>query len=161
MPALFPQGRVRGFGSGALSILVPLAVVALFGLAAFSLGIGFAVAVIDERAVAPAFVLTGLVLLACVWRMSRLQEARPVLAVLKRLVTRDFFPISGGVSKRHLVAVYYARPRLGDPKPFDPYFVAICDCGWVGPSRDTGESALHDAYEHDSNVDEDVMRPLG
>jgi hypothetical protein len=34
--------------------------------------------------------------------------------------------------KVHAVAVYDTRPLADDPKPFEPYFVAICECGWVG-----------------------------
>jgi hypothetical protein len=63
--------------------------------------------------------------------------------------------------KVHAVAVYDTRPLADDPKPFDPYFVAICECGWVGLARESSEEAFKDAYDHDTNVSEEIERPVG
>lgn len=61
----------------------------------------------------------------------------------------------------HLVAVYDTRPAPSAPPAFDPYYVAICDCGWAGPSRQSSEEAFHDAYTHDTHVQEKIQRPIG
>jgi hypothetical protein len=63
--------------------------------------------------------------------------------------------------KAHAVAVYDTRPLPDDPKPFEPYFVAICECGWIGETRGSSEEAFKDAYDHDSNVSEEIQRPVG
>ena len=63
--------------------------------------------------------------------------------------------------KQHRVAVYDTRPAPGDPKQFDPYFIAMCDCGWVGLGRDGSAEAFDDAREHDANVAPEVVRPIG
>jgi hypothetical protein len=51
------------------------------------------------------------------------------------------------------------------PKPaFDPYFVAHCDCNWVGPpqtGRDAERDAFADARAHTPNVRAAVVNPLG
>lgn len=57
---------------------------------------------------------------------------------------------------RHVVIVYDARPLPDDPKPYEPYFVAICECGWLGEPRDSSEEAFRDAYKHDPNVAEEM-----
>jgi hypothetical protein len=61
----------------------------------------------------------------------------------------------------HAVAVFDTRPLPDDRKPFEPYFVAICDCGWVGDIWGTSEEAFKDAYHHDLNVSEEIQRPVG
>jgi hypothetical protein len=57
----------------------------------------------------------------------------------------------------HAVAVYDTRP-LPDDKQFDPYFVAMCDCGWVGRAWKSSEEAFKDAYEHDPNVSKEIRQ---
>jgi hypothetical protein len=47
-----------------------------------------------------------------------------------------------------------------------PYFVAYCECGWVGPAYDADtpaaqDQAFRDARQHGTNVASDVERPLG
>lgn len=66
-----------------------------------------------------------------------------------------------------------ARPHAAEvwhvidsgPKPsFDPYFVAQCDCTWVGPTRtgpDAERDAFADARAHTPNVRDAVVNPLG
>ena len=61
----------------------------------------------------------------------------------------------------HRAAVYDTRPLPDDPKPFEPYFVAICECDWLGGFHATSDEAFADAYRHTPNVDGDVKRPLG
>jgi hypothetical protein len=50
--------------------------------------------------------------------------------------------------KQHRVAVYDTRPLPDEPDPYEPYFIAICDCGWVGAPHDTSEPASAEAYDH-------------
>ena len=61
----------------------------------------------------------------------------------------------------HHAAVYDTRPIPGDKNQWDPYFVAICDCDWLGDIRESSEEAFHDAYGHTVNVDEELKRPVG
>ena len=61
----------------------------------------------------------------------------------------------------HRAAVYDTRPIPGDENQFDPYFVAICDCDWLGDIRASSEEAFSDAYRHTENVDTDLKRPVG
>ena len=63
--------------------------------------------------------------------------------------------------KEHHAAVYDTRPNPGDKEQFDPYFVAICECDWLGDIRESSEEAFRDAYGHTENVDEEVKRPVG
>jgi hypothetical protein len=46
------------------------------------------------------------------------------------------------------------------PQPPSPYFVAICECGWVGGIHSTPEKAFEDARAHTPTVDAEVRRPL-
>jgi hypothetical protein len=41
-----------------------------------------------------------------------------------------------------------------------PYFVAICECGWLGDIHDIEQPAFADAKAHHSNVVPEVQRPL-
>src|SRR4051812_42109526 len=61
----------------------------------------------------------------------------------------------------HRVAVYDTRPAADDPKPFEPYFVAICECDWLGETRDSAVNAFADARAHSDEVDSDMKRPVG
>jgi hypothetical protein len=63
--------------------------------------------------------------------------------------------------KHHQVAVHDTRPMPDDPEPFEPYFVAICACGWLGETRQSSEEAFRDAHDHDTNVSEEIVRPVG
>jgi lysylphosphatidylglycerol synthetase-like protein (DUF2156 family) len=68
-----------------------------------------------------------------------------------------------------------ARPKPHDPgdqirvweiREKEPYFVAYCDCGWVGTAYDTTDpdardKAFRDAREHGTNVAPEVEHPLG
>lgn len=53
-----------------------------------------------------------------------------------------------------MVSVWYVNvPGQGGP----PYYVARCDCGWVGmPDEDTEESARLEASRHSDQVRPDV-----
>jgi len=62
--------------------------------------------------------------------------------------------------KTHDLAVYDVRPDPADPKnQFEPYFIALCSCGWVGDGKDTGDEALADARTHKLDVDSVIRVP--
>jgi hypothetical protein len=61
----------------------------------------------------------------------------------------------------HHAAVYDTRPIPLDKNQFDPYFIAMCDCDWIGETRETSEEAFVDAYAHTPNVDDAMKRPVG
>jgi hypothetical protein len=64
-------------------------------------------------------------------------------------------------TRKHNIAVYDTRPRAGDKHQFDPYYVAVCSCGWIGnPSKDV-EEANHDARVHVPGVNPPLHRPVG
>ena len=57
--------------------------------------------------------------------------------------------------------LHQARPIPGDRIEPEPYFVAICNCDWMGDSRQSSEEAFLDAYAHTANVDHEVRDPVG
>ena len=57
--------------------------------------------------------------------------------------------------------LHQARPIPGERSEAEPYFVAICNCDWMGDSRDSSEEAFKDAYSHTPNVDHEVRDPIG
>jgi hypothetical protein len=59
----------------------------------------------------------------------------------------------------HNVEVHDVRPEV--PGEYEPYFVAICSCGWVGDIRDSADKAFGDDRRHAPTVSEDVKRPVG
>ena len=61
--------------------------------------------------------------------------------------------------KPHRVAVYDTRPEVVGE--FEPYFVAICECGWLGDTHATAEPAFSDAHAHAPDVAPEPIRPLG
>ena len=63
--------------------------------------------------------------------------------------------------EEHNVEVHDVRPSPDRPEDFEPYFVALCDCDWMGDIRSSSEEAFRDAHGHSPNVSEDVQRPVG
>lgn len=61
--------------------------------------------------------------------------------------------------KEHNVEVHDVRPEV--PGEYEPYFVAICDCGWLSDTYGSAEEAFRDAHGHSSTVAEDLKRPVG
>jgi hypothetical protein len=53
------------------------------------------------------------------------------------------------------------RPAPGQEEPYEPYFIAICDCGWVGKDFSTSADAFDDARQHSPLVSEEIRRPVG
>lgn len=76
-------------------------------------------------------------------------------AALAKSVRLWPFEDSDARSKRHEVNVVFA-----DPEGIDPYYVAICDCGWLGKFHTSQAPAFDDARSHTPNVKSEVERPL-
>ena len=55
----------------------------------------------------------------------------------------------------HVVTIVY-----GHPVGSEPFYLANCDCGWVGNSVGTEDEARADAAEHSPKVRREVERPL-
>jgi hypothetical protein len=64
-------------------------------------------------------------------------------------------------SDSHHVIVYDVRPFPGDAKQFDPYFVAICECDWLGDVQSQPAWRFEDARKHSPDVEAQVKRPVG
>ena len=62
----------------------------------------------------------------------------------------------------HLVHIYDVRPDPNDAKhQFEPYFMAGCDCGWIGAIRSSSDEATLEGYDHDPSVAPGLERPVG
>jgi hypothetical protein len=69
-------------------------------------------------------------------------------------------PLAG--TGEHLVHIYDVRPDPNYPDhQFEPYFMAGCDCGWVGEVRSSSDEATLDGYAHDPSVAPGLERPVG
>ncbi len=84
----------------------------------------------------------------------------PVMAI--RVLRRDAGPREHRPSDP--VEVWHVRDRSRRPA-FEPYFVARCECGWVGDTHDESDDdadskAFADARSHGSNVKPDVAYPM-
>ena len=63
--------------------------------------------------------------------------------------------------QEHNVAVHDVRPPPDEQEDFEPYFIAICDCGWIGDGRFSAEESFRDAQGHSPTVAEELRRPVG
>jgi hypothetical protein len=69
-----------------------------------------------------------------------------------------------GIDPLSVVALdwlHQAKPIPDERSEPEPYFVAICNCDWMGDSRESSEEAFTDAYAHTPNVDHEVRQPVG
>lgn len=62
--------------------------------------------------------------------------------------------------ERHLVELHDVRSPVTDLNPVEPYFAAICSCGWVEAPLVDEDEARERARRHSSNVDPVVKHPL-
>lgn len=69
--------------------------------------------------------------------------------------------IFGRQPKEHLVEIHDVRPDPARPEKFEPYFAAICSCGWVDASLDSEGAARTSASKHNPNVSAELRRPVG
>ncbi len=56
-----------------------------------------------------------------------------------------------------MALVLLADPRDGS---YTPYYVAVCDCGWLGDTVPDAASAYEQAHEHAEQVDPEVRDTL-
>ena len=80
---------------------------------------------------------------------------RPRFLVPPRLRTRE------GREAGHEVVINDVRVPPDRADDYEPYFIAICSCGWQSDERATDEEVRSAALEHSSNVRREVERPLG
>ena len=59
--------------------------------------------------------------------------------------------------ERHPVSVFHIDPP---DKDYEPYFLAMCDCGWIGDFHDAAEPSFADARKHSPQVEPEIQRPL-
>ena len=78
-----------------------------------------------------------------------------------RWVVRPSQRPATAASGEHRVEVHDVRPLPDEKDPYDPYHVAICDCGWVGDAVGTSGEAFEQARAHSSVVSDEVRRPVG
>ena len=62
--------------------------------------------------------------------------------------------------KTHLVQIWDVKPRPGEEQ-FDPYFIAMCPCGWIGTGVHSERESRSNALTHSSTVEDNVRYPLG
>lgn len=64
-------------------------------------------------------------------------------------------PASRMPKKEHRVKVvnYVGPPEM--------YFLAICECGWMGDFHDNGDAAFEDARGHSAVVEEEIDQVVG
>jgi hypothetical protein len=125
--------------------------------AAFLLATG-AAALGDRMAVASVLLVAmGVVLVALAWWLYRTSE----IEIPKSWERGAMFFGFRRPATVHRVAVYDVHPAQADQDQFDPYFIALCECGWVADARTSSGQAFDDAYGHDpNNVDKEVKRPV-
>ncbi len=79
---------------------------------------------------------------------------RPRFLVPPRLRTAE------GRERLHDVSVMDVRPALGEDA-YEPYFIAVCECGWTSDPVATEAEAHSAGGEHASTVRPGLERPVG
>jgi hypothetical protein len=95
-----------------------------------------------------------------------LQAAVVTYVLLIIVAALAFFPIAVLRLSRRKPHAPDDQIRVWRVKDKQPYFVAYCDCGWVGDAHDADgpraqDSAFRDARRHGTNVAPEVEHPLG
>jgi hypothetical protein len=123
---------------------------------------------------AAGWALSVLFIIAFIWTHSVSRDAEDAGPPKAGVVTYLLLVIVAAVAFGLIAAVREARPKPHRPddrirvwsiRDKQPFFVAYCDCGWVGPSHDTDEpdaqdNAFRDARGHGTNVAPEVEDPL-
>ena len=60
----------------------------------------------------------------------------------------------------HEATVHDVRAPAEHADEFEPYFIAMCSCDWVGEAKASEPEARLEAQQHTANVREEVERPL-
>lgn len=110
-----------------------------------------------------------------VWTHPRHRDDASTTPLEVAVVTYSLIIIVVAVCLFPVVVFKLSRPTTHDPgdqvrvweiRDKEPYFVAYCDCGWVGTAYDASEpdardNAFRDARQHGTNVAPEVEYPLG
>ena len=116
-----------------------------------------------------------LFVIAFVWTHPVSRDAERAVPLHAGVVTYLLLIVTAAVAFLPVAILRFARPtphRPGDRirvwhlRDKKPYFIAYCDCGWVGSPHDAEEpdardSAFRQARKHGTNVASDVEDPLG
>jgi hypothetical protein len=95
-----------------------------------------------------------------------LEVAVVTYSVIVVVVAVCLVPIALRISSRPSKHDPDDQIRVWELRDEQPYFVAYCDCGWVGTAYEAGapnaqDDAFRDAREHGTNVAAEVERPPG
>jgi len=63
--------------------------------------------------------------------------------------------------EEHRVEVHDVRPLPDEQDPYEPYCIAICECGWVGEAFASSGEAFEEARKHSPLVADQLRRPVG
>jgi hypothetical protein len=138
---------------GSLTYGSPTYLAGLFGVAAVASAVRG-----QMGGVVVSVVLAGLIL-ATPRLLGRFRAAHPKKDREPVACEKDVaWPVP---DSKHRVAVHDARPLPTEEEQWDPYFVALCSCGWLAEPRDSAEAAFRDAAGHDANVAPMPIRQLG
>ena len=117
----------------------------------------------------------ALFVVAFVWTHPRHRDDESVTPLEVAVVTYCLIIVVVAVCLVPVALLRLSRPRVHhsndqvrvwEVRDKEPYFVAYCDCGWVGTAFDVTDphaqdNAFRDAREHGPNVASDVEHPLG
>jgi multisubunit Na+/H+ antiporter MnhB subunit len=122
-----------------------------------------------------AIVWSGLFVVAFVWTHPRHRDDEFATPLEVAVVSYCLVIVVVAVCLVPVAVLIPARPashgtrdriRVWKVDDEEPYFIAYCDCGWVGTAYDVTdpearEKAFRDARAHGTNVAPDVEQPLG
>jgi len=117
----------------------------------------------------------GLFVVAFVWTHPRHRDDEFTTPLEVAVVSYCLIIVITAVAILPVAVLRLARPATHDTNDRirvwkvddkEPYFVAYCDCGWVGSAVDATDphardKAFRDAREHGTNVAPEVEHPLG
>ncbi len=117
----------------------------------------------------------ALFVVAFVWTHPRHRDDESVTPLEVAVVTYCLIIVVVAVCLVPVALLRLSRPRVHhsndqvrvwEVRDKEPYFVAYCDCGWVGTAFDVTDphaqdNAFRDARQHGPNVASDVEHPLG
>ena len=117
----------------------------------------------------------ALFVVAFVWTHPRHRDDESVTPLEVAVVTYCLIIVVVAVCLVPVALLRLSRPRVHhsndqvrvwEVRDKEPYFVAYCDCGWVGTAFDVTDphaqdNAFRDARGHGPNVASDVEHPLG
>ncbi|HEU0212885.1 MAG TPA: hypothetical protein VFR13_02285 [Jiangellaceae bacterium] len=118
---------------------------------------------------------SGLFVIAFVWTHPRHRDDEFTTPLEVAVVSYCLIVVVAAVCLLPVAVLGLARPakhrtddriRVWKVDDEEPYFIAYCDCGWVGTAYDATDpqaqdKAFRDARAHGTNVAPEVEHPLG